>query len=116
MEKNENDKTIIGFRAWYENSQVFDSKTITWENLPDDGLIVVILYENKRLRSGDGHYRRICSNKNYYWIVLPNLLDVFYDDDNPVERYPGAIVKRGKWVPYAEYEAVTKEAMETIEF
>lgn len=111
-----NKNTIIGFRVWYEGDRVFDSKTTVWEDLPDDGLIIVMLYENKRLKSGNGHYRRVCSNKSFYWTVPPNILDVFYDDENPVVRYPGAIAKRGKWVPYAEYDAVIKEAMETLEF
>lgn len=111
-----NNQTILGFRVWYENDQIFDSKTTTWEVLPDDGLIVVMLYENKRLKSGTGYYRKICSNQSYYWVVPPNNLDVFYDDDNPIERYPGAVVKRGKWVPYAEYETAIKKAMEALEF
>lgn len=111
-----NEQIIIGWRIWYEHNRVFESRTFQWKDLPDDGLIIVILYENKRLKSGKGHYRRICANKSYYWIVPPNSLDVFYDDENPVERYPGAIVKRGKWVPYAEYEAVMQKSMEALEF
>lgn len=108
-------KSIIGFRTWYENDKVYDSKSTTWKELPDDGLIVVILYENKRLRSDDGYYRRILSNKSFYWVMPDNPLDVFYDDENPTKRYPGAIIKLGKWVDYDQYEAVTVTAMETIE-
>ena len=107
---------IIGFRAWYENDRIFDSKNTEWGDLPNDGLIVVMLYESRRLKGDNGHYRIRMANSSFYWVVPPNILDVFHDDEDPTERYPGAIIKLGKWVPHEEYEAVVDSSMNSLEF
>lgn len=106
----------IGWRVWFEAGKVFDSKTSSWKDLPDDGVIIVVVYHQKRLRSGDGHYRTRYANQDYYW-TMPNAPDeIFCSNENPLERYPDAVVKRGKWVPYDEYEKTCDKAMNTIEF
>jgi hypothetical protein len=106
---------IIGWKVWYEDGQVFDAKTYEWKNIPDDGVLLVMLYQEKRDTSGY-RYRIIHQGNDYYWTTPSSGLEVFSSNEHPGERYPGAIIKRGKWVPIVEYTQTVKKALEDREF
>ncbi|MHA2279264.1 MAG: hypothetical protein ACXAC5_00010 [Promethearchaeota archaeon] len=106
---------IVGWKAWYDGA-IYNSKEHSWKDLPNDGLQVVVLYTNKRLRSDDGWCRRIWSGVDYYWTTPESGSEIFCGDENPTERYPGAIIKRGKWIPLERYEKIRQEANASLEF
>ncbi len=113
--KEFSDHKFIGWRAWYENNQIFDSITTQWKDLPNDGLLAVVIYQ-KFVRPNGERTRRTWSGVDYYWTTPESGLEVFCGDEEPSARYPGAIVKRGKWVPILEMERVNQEAREAKDF
>lgn len=92
------------WRVWYTNGRTFDSDDTDWRALPDDGVLAV------RLLFGEGQ-QTIYGHDHYFHV--PGT-DLFGGSDDPVEeiheRYPGAIVKRGKWAPTEEWRTVKREA------
>ena len=107
---------VIGWRVWYEDSTVYNSKEHHWKDLPNDGLQIVVLYMNKRLKHTKGWCRCMRSSSDYYWTTLESGLEIFCGDESPTERYPGAVVKRGKWMPITEFEKIRVEANNSLEF
>lgn len=119
---------VIGWRAWYTNERVFDSKITHWKFLPKDGVITIMLFLNKRNKTTKFPLRRQMYG-DYYWyvpekeiygccyypIMLPNG-KVLTNAESPkdiLNRYPGAIILRGQWVSEQELEKINKESMET---
>lgn len=109
---------VIGWRAWYAGGRKYSSKSSTWEELPKDGVIQIYLFMDERNKSSRMPYRRGMAGSDYYWHVPGE--DVYgacnADEMGPNEillRYPGALIKKGKWVSEQEYDAVIKESFET---
>ena len=107
---------IIGWRVWYADGTRYSSKENEWSFLPDDGLQIVVLYKNKRLKHAEGWYRSIWSSCDYYWTTPKSGLEVFCSNERPQERYPGAVIKYGKWMPVGEFEKIRVEANASLEF
>jgi hypothetical protein len=99
---------IIGWRAWYTGGRTFDSATTEWEDLPDDGVVLIMLYQDVR-DSSNFFLRRGMSGADYYFKSGDIYGSGFHDDEIP-RRYPGASIKRGKWTTEEEMYAVTEEA------
>lgn len=100
--------TIIGWRAWYVGGGVFDSSTTLWEDLPDDGLAVVMLYMDEVNPSNGKHLKRIMQGDDHYF----NVGDVyahssFTTPQEIIERYPGASIKKGMWMADQEMHDIT---------
>ena len=114
--KNIQDYEVIGWRAWFEKEQIFDSKTHNWENIPDDGVLIIVQYHKIIHPNTKERYRRTWSGVDYYWTTPESKLEVFCGDESPIERYPGAVIKRGKWVPVVEMETANEIARNTKEF
>lgn len=97
---------VIGWRAWYANGSVFDSKTTKWEDLPPLGLQVVMQYLD------EPGYRSVVSGADFYFFdattgkvrgwkkTLPELLAAF----------PLASIKTGTLLSNSAYEAVKTRA------
>lgn len=97
------EKAVIGWLAVYAGGSVYTSEDGPWETLPEDGILGVVLCENTRTEAG-AYTRQILSGNDHYFHVPP---DVWGSSDDPADeirrRYPGAWVKRGKWVSAAEF-------------
>ena len=109
---NITDYEIIGWKAWYENDQFFESKTTDWKKLPDDGVLAVIIY-SKFIQPNKENMRKVWDGYDYYFTTPESGLEVFCSDEEPSKRYPGACIKRGKWVPILEMQkinAITRKA------
>ena len=101
----------IGWHAWYSDNREFDSKHIDWVDLPDDGLAIVVVFMGEVADDdGDTPYRQVYSGHDFYWTIPGIPLEVFCSDENPKVRYPGALVKRGRWMPTDEYYQYAEEA------
>lgn len=112
---------VVGWKVWVVTPQS-EVKTLTGRTLaacrsvPDDGVLVWMLYYDRFNTSGDVRYRRIEQGSDTYFCA-PGMSDVLYghSDDKPdtvKARYPGAVVKLGKWADDATYRRVVNEAMD----
>ena len=109
---------VTGWRAWYVGGRVYDSKTTAWADLPDDGVIQIYLYMDRRDKTSRMPYRRGMAGSDYYWHVPGESVYGCCDASEMTpgqiaERYPGALIKRGRWVSQKEYDAAIKESFET---
>lgn len=91
---------IIGWRAWYE-SEVYDSRTHTWEEIPDDGIQVVYFYKSDGRRLHGSGYSSYFKNPWGFNMDEPREV---------IKRYPEAIIKRGKWIDLERLEEIEREA------
>jgi hypothetical protein len=103
---------MVKWRAWYDNSSVYNSTKHVWANLPDDGLLIRIIYN----KVGSG--KEIQMGMDYYYEAPHesgnSILGSGNDADDIEERYPDAVVKRGRWAPRALWEEVLAEAMASV--
>lgn len=115
--QKEHDHTVIGWQAWYENDVVYSSRTMDWQDLPSDGVLVVMAYEAQLTRGGD-NYRSVFKGKDYYWVMPETGLEVFTGNEHPADRYSvdTSLVKRGKWVGIHEFQRTMVAAAEATEF
>ena len=101
----------IGWHAWYTDNREFDSKHIAWDDLPSDGLAIVVVFMGDLTPEEEpGTYTQTYHGYDYYWTIPGTPLEVFYAHDDPKGRYPGASVKRGKWMPTEEFEQYAEDA------
>lgn len=103
---------VIGWRVWYGDDSKYDSKNTRWEDLPDDGVVVVMLYF-------DNKTRRIMDGSDWYFRAKHKSGDFIYGEnsDSPEEnrkRYgKGISLKRGQWTTEKIMYALQEEAMKT---
>lgn len=113
---------VIGWKAWYADGSVYVGKSREdWAALPDDGVLVVMLYHDELVESyarpefEGQRSRRIMSGNDCYWIS-DGPADHIYGqaDASPEqvrERYPGALVKTGRFTDDDTFKRVQEEAM-----
>lgn len=105
----------IGWRAWYDHSRKYDSATTKWEDLPDDGMQVLVVYyeDDNRMMFGPSPDQR--SGVDHYFQVPGPDGEMIYGSNSDTDteilaRYPGAIIKRGRWTTYEEFSRLQEEA------
>jgi len=105
---------VIGWRAWYADGSKYDSASIVWEDLPGDGVLVIMLYF-------DNKTRRIMDGSSCYFRARHESGEFIYgENDDSLEenrkRYGESILlKRGKWTTEKFMRDCQKEAMDTKE-
>lgn len=103
---------VVGWRAWYTDGSKYNSKDTKWKDLPDDGVVVIVLYF-------DNKTRRIMDGSDWYFRAKHESGDFIYgeNNDSPEEnkkRYGEDIsLKRGKWTAEKIMYGLQKEAMAT---
>ena len=90
----------MNWKAWYINNKTYSSKTTTWADLPSDGLIALVVYQN-----GD---KQVYTDETYYWM-----------DDSKIfadNKYPkaGQVVKLGTKPHIAEFSKICDEANNSL--
>ena len=104
----------VGWKAWYIGGRKYDSSRTAWADLPDDEVILIQLYFDKRGERSRLPYRRVFLGDDYFWHKPPDVWgSCRHADMTPeqiIERYPGAIIKRGKWTSDDEYNHIVKAA------
>lgn len=101
----------LAWRAWTKVG-VVDSGSHRWEDLPDDGVyFVMTYYRNER---GAIMRRQVSGDDWFFLWRQPGKADLIGSNrDSPEEnqrRYPGCILKRGKWVDDLTFQAIVREA------
>ena len=97
---------IIGWRIWFRDA-VYDSRKHEWVDIPDDGVQVLWVYKI------DGRREEMCGQTSYY--LIPDDEGDYFDSDpdrpvDVIKRYPGAIIKRGKRIPWNVFVKIQREA------
>lgn len=103
---------IVGWKAWFagESRKVpvreFNSNKTLWEELPEDGMLGMVVFEDTTTAQGDN--TRINYVGYDYYFRAEGLFECLYAVDidsrerNVMEdiaaRYTDPVVKRGKWV------------------
>ena len=110
---------IIGWRVWYADLQVFSSADVDWEELPKDGVLGVVAYEDGHDPNTDEVYRLVHTGQDYYFKALSEQGKLIIGSccgSSPLEIYQrygpaesGTCVKRGKWTDNETYEAVAAD-------
>ena len=91
------------WRAYYTEGCRFDSDGYRWRDLPDDGVLGIKLWLD------DGQQ---CIYGFDWYFHIPDTGLFAGNDDAPDEilaRYPGAILKRGQWIPSDEWRQIKRE-------
>lgn len=96
---------VEGWRAYYTDGRAFDSATHDWVDLPDDGLLVLVIYYDRWSGDGTVQQRMTLDGDDHYFHVPGT--ELFGCNNDPIEeierRFPGAVVKRGKWTEATEF-------------
>ena len=94
------DRSVVGWRVWYDGGRTFDSRTMQWADLPDDGLQVMVVYYangNRSMESGNDIYFEAPGKSG--GLIYGSSLE---PKRHILVRYPKAIVKKGRWTTYQE--------------
>ncbi len=92
---------VEGWRAWYTKGRTFESTSIKWDDLPDAGVLFVMLYMNETTVGGR-RYREALYGCDHYWQEGR----AYKNED--VSRLPG--MKVGALLPDADFEAIVATA------
>ncbi len=101
--------STLGWRVWYEDGSIFDSRKTAWADLPDDGLYIKMIYcadGKKQVQTADWYFvAPHVSGENIHGTCA----DRFYEES--IKRYEGAVFKRGKWAPEDYFKKIREDAM-----
>jgi hypothetical protein len=114
---------ILGWAAWVDTetgTEIYSSA-----DLPDDGIIYLMLYKDE----GDGQeenvnryiYKESLDGVDHYFKAPHHSgIPIYASNNEPVEaimeRYPGAVIKKGKWVPHEYFERIRLDAVATSSY
>lgn len=108
---------VIAWKAWFAGGAAYCSSGTRWEELPSDGMLgVVTVFDERHTGTGE-RLRRVINGRDWYWTApAPDGETIYgYSDDDPEEirdRYPGAVLVRGKWTSDPEMARVSLEMQE----
>jgi hypothetical protein len=108
---------LIGWRIWYAHES-YNSKDNEWATLPTDGVVCLMKYGSETTSQGYPQ-REILDGLDHYFRQESEdgiILGASNDSVERIEeRYPGAEIKYGKWVPDNLYYSIKDEAMKEQE-
>ena len=110
---------IIGWRTWVDTPKgvvTFDSKLNAWTDVLDDGVLYKMLYGDTKQEPNLNRKFREQQQGIDSFFEAPHRDGTIYGSSNETvaeieARYPGAVVKRGKWVPEETLRNVVAEAI-----
>ena len=103
---------VAAWKAWYRGGQAYCGTTRDWEELPDEGVLAVVVVFDEKAPGCDFYLRRMVSGSDLYWACE---IDGHWTicqgshEDKPARRYPGAIIKHGVWTSDEEMQRVNDE-------
>lgn len=99
---------LLGWRTWYDDGTVYSSKDYEWKDIPDDGVLVRMLYF-------EGGGKEIQQGMNFYYIAKHHsgeeIVGCGMDSDEIHKRYQDPIIKRGRWAPTIYYRKIVDDAI-----
>jgi len=114
---------VLAWKVWYADGSKHIGKTREeWEILPDDGILVIILYYDEFATDGITRYRRVLQGSDFYWLSSGERDHIYGQTSNIQEtsewieqRYPDALVKAGRWVDDDTFKQIIEEVMADYE-
>jgi hypothetical protein len=110
---------VVGWKAWYTRYRVYSSDIHTWEELPKEGVLVVLIYFDEKDTAGD-HYREIIKGRRRYFKAIGSANNEFYkgslwNEAKILRTYDTKEewIKEGIWDDDATMETVIAEALAT---
>lgn len=104
------DPVIKSWRCWYNNLTPeilrYDSQNHTIEDLPDDGFQAMRIW----FKNGNGKY--VSGNDYYFFYQFGDEVIFGQTNDLPdkiIERYPNAVIKKGKYTTESILDKINKE-------
>lgn len=118
--------TPIGWRLWYADGTVVDSRTGTWASAPSTGVQVLAVYYAETYECWHGsrpnkvlhthNYRSLYHGArqriDYYWITLDGVAGAGSVDEIPV----GAVVKEGTLIATDRFQDIVNAAQQEYRF
>ena len=98
---------IVGWKVWYADGSSYESKERSWENLPRDGVVwVMVYYANgtSRTMSGTDFYFRARGHRDWIYGFGP--------EPDPA-RYQDLVVLKGAWTDDITLACVEAEVFGT---
>ena len=100
---------IVGWKIWYTNNRVYSSHDITWHDLPDDGVLFLILYRDQTYMDS-GVEKRYRTRLHAYDFYGSDGDQMFMGNNDSLrrnkKRYPGLMFKEGIWVSDSEFQKI----------
>ena len=103
---------VLAWKAWYRGGQAYCSPGQAFEDLPDDGVLGIVILFDEFAPAGGPRLRRIVSGSDLYWSCdLAGHWTICQGshEDQPLKRYPGAVIKHGAWTSDEEMQRVNDE-------
>jgi hypothetical protein len=103
---------VIAWKAWYRGGQAYCSTGREWADLPDDGVLAVVVIFDESCPTSGVVLRRMISGTDLYWVCEIDGHRTFCQgahEDFPAKRYPSAIIKKGVWTSDEEMQRVNEE-------
>lgn len=104
----------LGWRAWYDTGDVYCSRSNNWKDIPDDGVIAVVVY----LSRDNSIEKRILESSWYIFVDQDSRSPIIYGSEDIIKddvyaRYPGCSIKRGKFTDDDMFYRIEKVALES---
>ena len=105
--------SVIGWKAWYQDGAMYSSRHTSWADLPDDGVVLVLLYFDATTEQGES-LRRYMEGDNWYFMAPGPDGPIYghnsHDREENQRRYPGLIAKRGQWTDERSLREIQQSA------
>lgn len=106
---------VVGWSAWFTSGRVFHSTTSTWAALPDQGVLLVMVFYDSVYGKGVFRRRGMRHGRDHYVMVPPGAKGTEFVNTNELVtslavKYPSASVKFGKMVSNEEMDRVQTAA------
>ena len=100
---------VIGWRVWYDTGEIYDSASFKWSGLPDDGVLIKMIYYSDNTR-------QIQQGADYFFIAEHHSGEEIHANStksiSEIEaRYQNPVIKKGRWTPDEYYQKIVAEAM-----
>lgn len=110
---------VVGWKAWYTQNRVYSSSVHNWEELPKEGVLVVMVYFDEKASGGE-HLREIIKGRRRYFKAVGSSNNEFFkgslwNEDKILRTYDTHEdwIKEGIWDDDATMKAAIAEAMAT---
>lgn len=107
----------LGWRAWYTQGRVYDSRFDSWPELPKEGVLAIVVFFDTKDSAGE-HYKEILNGRRRYFRSIGSSGAEFYKASLWTEKkitntYAARpeCVKEGIWDDDETMEAVLAEAL-----
>lgn len=102
---------VAGWHAYYPE-QIYTSFMTVWEELPDEGVQVIVLYYDAYATEGGSvRYRKLLDGDDFYFHVPGT--DIYGSTNHQAEIPDAAVVKEGREIPDSEFSEVKQRAIES---